>query len=86
VRRLILSVGAGALIVVQEVVGYLGAALPTPWTLTHTIVHTLTGLTYAVCAWIAWQSSASPIPGRIMVLIAFIWLPPPFIATTAPIE
>ncbi|MEJ3404331.1 ATP-binding protein [Rathayibacter sp. YIM 133350] len=84
-RRLLLVLLAASLIVVEEVIGFRAAASPEPWGLTRTIVHTFTGLSYAVCAWLAWQSADSPIPGRLMITIAFIWLPPPFIAATWPV-
>jgi signal transduction histidine kinase len=82
IRRLILVVVAVGLIVVEEVVGFNAGALAEPWSLTRTIVHMFAGITYAVCAWLAWQSADSPVPGRIMILIAFIWFPPPFVAAT----
>ncbi|MET0976431.1 MAG: histidine kinase [Leifsonia sp.] len=85
VRRLIVVLLAAALIITTEVIGYSAAAfLPQPWTLTRSIVHTFTGLSFAVCAWLAWQVADSPVPARLMVVIAFFWVPPTFIAATWP--
>ncbi|KQQ94095.1 hypothetical protein ASF62_08060 [Leifsonia sp. Leaf325] len=83
-RRLLLVALAAALIVAQEVIGFEAAALTLPWSLSGTIFHAFAGLSYAVCAWIAWETADSPIPARIMITIAFLWLPPAFIAAMWP--
>ena len=85
VRRLLLVLLASAIIITEEVIGYTAAAMPVPYSLTRTVIHTAAGLTYAVCAWLAWQVADSPVPGRLMIVIALLWIPPPFIAATWPL-
>ncbi|SDS22690.1 sensor histidine kinase [Microterricola viridarii] len=80
--RLLLVWLAVAVVFFTEVVGSLADARVPSWAASYTVMHTAVGLCYAVCAWVAWRSADSPVPGRVMIAVAFLWLPPTFISAT----
>lgn len=73
---------AVAVVLSTEIIGARMSALTPPWTAPYTVMHTAVGLCFVVCAWMAWRTSESPLPGRVLVSIAFLWLPPSFIAAS----
>lgn len=80
--RLTLVWLAVAVVFFTEIVGSAVDARVPSWSASYTVMHTAVGLCYAVCAWMAWRNADSPIPGRIMIAVAFLWLPPTFISAT----
>ncbi|RZU64253.1 signal transduction histidine kinase [Microterricola gilva] len=80
--RLALVALATAVVVMFEVIGSEARVFQPAWTAPYTVMHTAVGLCYIACAWMAWRTADSPIPGRIMLAVAFLWLPPTFIAAT----
>ncbi|KQW07947.1 hypothetical protein ASC66_03035 [Leifsonia sp. Root4] len=80
--RLALVVLATAVVFAVEVIGSEAGVFQPEWTAPYTVMHTAVGLCYVVCAWMAWRTADSPVPGRIMIAVAFLWLPPTFIAAT----
>ncbi|MET1018732.1 MAG: histidine kinase [Microterricola sp.] len=80
--RLALVVLATAVVVMFEVIGSEARVFQPEWTAPYTVMHTAVGLCYIACAWMAWRTADSPVPGRIMIAVAFLWLPPTFIAAT----
>lgn len=80
--RLALVALATAVVVMFEVIGSEARVFQPEWTAPYTVMHTAVGLCYIACAWMAWRTADSPVPGRIMIAVAFLWLPPTFIAAT----
>lgn len=71
---------AAAVVLGTEIVGAQFSTQNPPWTAPYVVMHTAVGLCFVVCAWMAWRTAESPLPGRILVAIAFLWLPPSFIS------
>lgn len=80
--RLALVALATVVVVLFEVIGSEARVFQPEWTAPYTVMHTAVGLCYVACAWMAWRTADSPVPGRIMIAVAFLWLPPTFIAAT----
>lgn len=80
--RLALVALATVVVVLFEVIGSEARVFQPEWTAPYTVMHTAVGLCYVTCAWMAWRTADSPVPGRIMIAVAFLWLPPTFIAAT----
>ncbi|AMB57747.1 sensor histidine kinase [Microterricola viridarii] len=76
---------AVGVVLFTEIVGSAAAARVPVWTAPYTVMHTAVGLCYAICAWMAWRSADATIPGRLMIAVAFLWLPPTFISATGQI-
>lgn len=74
-RRTALVAGAFALVLLMEIAGYLASAPPARPELAYTVAHTLVGLIFAGCAGVAWRVSDAPLPGRLMLAVAVLWIP-----------
>lgn len=80
--RVVLLWFAAAVVLGTEIIGARMSTLSPAWTAPYTVMHTAVGLCFVVCAWMAWRTAESPLPGRVILGIAFLWLPPSFISST----
>ena len=78
--HLALVVAAVVSIILMETAGYAATAPDLRRTLTYTVAHATVGIVYAVCAWVAWSVSVPRTPPRVLVAVAFLWIPQPFYA------
>lgn len=78
VRRGLVVAAAAAAVLAMEVSGWLATAAAERPEATWTTLHAVVPLVFIACAAVAWRIGPEPLPARIMIAVAVLWIPQTF--------
>ncbi|WP_082590823.1 sensor histidine kinase [Agromyces sp. Soil535] len=77
-RRTIIIAAVVALTLTMEISGFVATPEELRPEVSYVTLHTMVALVYAACAGVAWSLGPTPVPARMMVAFAVLWIPVTF--------